>query len=272
MHGVRAIVSAGVTARLGLAVVATAMVLAAQNADAGGYCEFSRELGAQMDLNGITSVEVLAVSGDLMIRGDANIRDVSAEGTACVEKRYRDRLDEFRIVEERDGSKLRIIAYVPYRNDDEDWRVGGLDLTIVLPDSLPLDVADSSGDIRIEAVHSLVLNDSSGDIILDSIQGDILIERDSSGDIDIRRASNVHIKVDSSGDIDVRDAMTVHVGKDSSGSIHARDITGDVMVGADSSGEIVVTNVGGNFTVEHDGSGAIRHRQVAGTVRIPRDY
>ena len=240
MHGVRAIVAAGVAAG-----VAAVLGLAAQSAHAGGHCDYSRELGAQMDLNGITSVEVLAVSGDLMIRGDANVQEVSAEGTACVAKRFRDRLDEFRIVEERDGSTLRIIAFVPYRNDDEDWRVGGLDLTLVLPDSLPLDVADSSGDIRIEKVHSLVLNDSSGDIVLDSIPGDILIERDSSGDIDIRRAGNVHIKVDSSGDIDVRDAMTVRVGKDSSGSIDARDITGDVMVGADSSGEIVVSNVGG---------------------------
>ncbi|MEM9057781.1 MAG: DUF4097 family beta strand repeat-containing protein [Pseudomonadota bacterium] len=253
-------------------LLAGCLSLASFAAQAYDGCRFSRDIDVTMDLGGVASIEVLAVSGDLRIEGVSGANAVSASGEACVERQYRDRLDEFRIVEERDGPVLRIIAYVPYRSDDEDWRVGGLNLSLEVPDTLPLSVADSSGDIQIDGIDSLVLNDTSGDINLYDIRGNVLIERDSSGDINIRRTGAVEIRVDSSGDIDVVDAASLNVGKDSSGSIDARTIAGDVRVGQDSSGSIVVSDVGGSFTVEHDSSGGIRHRQVAGDVSIPREY
>lgn len=249
-----------------------AITLGPAAANAGDWCQHSRQLEAEIDLRGIDRIEVLAVSGDLSITGSTAAEGVTAKGRACVDKRYRDRLSEFRIVEERSGSTLRVIAFVPYRSESDDWRVGGLDLTLTVPHDLPLSVTDSSGDIDIQSIHSLVLSDSSGDIRLDAIKGDILIERDSSGDIDVRNSGAVNIAVDSSGDIDVRRAASLVIGKDSSGSINAKEIEGDVRIGADSSGEIVVSNVGGDFTVERDGSGGIRHRRVAGRVLVPVEY
>lgn len=247
------------------------LVLGAASAHADSWCRYSKDLSADMDLRGVDRIRVQAVSGDLEIRGAATQDRVTATGRACVDKEFRDQLEEIAIIEERDGSVLRIIALVPFRNDDKEWRVGGLDLTLTVPDNLPLTVSDSSGDIEIDNVRSLELTDSSGDIQLSDIKGQILIDRDSSGDIDIRDAGDVTINIDSSGDIDVRRAASLSIGTDTSGSIEARDIERDVTVDTDSSGDVRVSDVGGNFTVERDSSGDVRHNRVAGVVRIPVD-
>ena len=220
----------------------------------GQYCEVARDLALEMDLRGVSRIEVRSMSGDLVITGERSPQRVTATGKACVERRYRDRIDEIRIIEERDDDVLRIIGYVPERKNS-DWRIGALHLALAVPDDMPIDVTDSSGDLRVASKRSDLHQDSSGDIVLDDINGDVRISIDSSGDIEIRRAGNVNIDVDSSGDIDVRDAASLRVGKDSSGDIDARDIAADVYVGTDSSGSISVGDVGGNLTVERDGSG-----------------
>ncbi len=244
------------------------VVFFAAGAEAGDWCRHAKQLSADLDLRGVDRIEVLAVSGDLSITGASRQDRVSATGRACVSYEYRDRLDEIAIVEEREGSLLRIIAKVPFRSDKEDWRIGGLDLDLKVPDSLPLVVSDSSGDLKIDNVRSLELTDSSGDIRLSNIYGPTLIDRDSSGDIDIRDAGDITIRIDSSGDIDVRRARSLSIGTDSSGSIVAREIQGDVVVDTDTSGDVRVSDIGGDFTVGRDTSGDVRHERVAGRVRI----
>ncbi len=233
------------------------------------WCVGARELALEMDLRGVSALEVRAVSGDLDIEGVVAPAQLTAKGKVCVQRRYRDRIDEIRIVEERDGALLRIIAHVPERANG-DSLIGALDLTLTVPDDLPITVYDSSGDISIEDTGPLTLTDSSGDIVLQQINGDVTINVDSSGDLDIRGAGIVNIKIDSSGDISVRDAQSLRIGRDSSGHIEAQDIAGDVYIGADSSGDIDVVNIAGGLTVERDGSGSIDHRGVAGRVDIPK--
>lgn len=249
-------------------VVALFAITAAADAD---WCSGARELAMEMDLRGVTYIEVRAVAGDLDIRGVNAPGQLLATGEACTQRRYRDRISEIRIVEERDGGTLRIIAVVPEAGRINSSLIGALDLTLKVPNDVPLSVFDSSGDILIENVGPLTVTDSSGDMRLRKINGDLRIDMDSSGDIDIRNAGNVQIDVDSSGDVDIREALSVAIDKDSSGDIDAQDIAADVYIGTDSSGDIEVRNVGGNLTVGRDGSGDIRHRRVAGTVTVPRN-
>ncbi|MFK8015238.1 MAG: DUF2807 domain-containing protein [Gammaproteobacteria bacterium] len=237
------------------------------NAD---WCVGARDVAMEMDLRGVTTIEVRAVAGDLDIKGVTAPGQLVATGKACVQRRYKDRVDEIRIVEERDGGTLRIIVDVPYKRGFNSGLIGALDLNLEVPNDVPLTVFDSSGDIFVEASGPLTLTDSSGDIGLREINGDVHIEMDSSGDIDMRKVGNVLIRVDSSGDVDVREALSLTINKDSSGDIDAHDIAADVYVGTDSSGDIDVSNVNGNLTVGSDGSGYIRHRRVAGNVDIPQ--
>jgi hypothetical protein len=233
-------------------------------------CDESRDLALEFDLDGVTDITVEAVAGDLDIKGVGSLSRVVAEGMACARDRYGDQIDDIQIVSERDGSTLRIIAAVP-RARGKDSLIGYLDMSLQVPDNLPLAVFDSSGDVEIDNTGPLRVHDSSGDLEFERINGDINVDRDSSGDLSIEGAGNVVIEVDSSGDIEIRDALSVQIGKDSSGSIEAYDIAGDVFVGADSSGDIDVANVGGSFTVTRDGSGDIDYDSVAGNIQIPKN-
>ena len=249
-------------------IIGAAALLIASVAANGQYCEVERDLALEMNMRGDRRIEVRSMSGDLFITGERSPPRVTATGQACVEQRYGDRIDEIRIIEERRKDVLRIIAFVPEKKAS-DWLIGSLHLALAVPDDMPIDVTDTSGDLRSQESGPISIEDSSGDIVLDNTNGDVTISTDSSGDIEIRHAGNVSIRVDSSGDIDVRDAASLRIGKDSSGDIDARDITGDVYVGTDSSGSISVSKVGGDLTVERDGSGEIQYRRVAGSVRIP---
>ncbi len=254
--------------RNSLAILTFSLVLApAAQAD---WCERSRELAREMSLDGIQRIEVVAVSGDLIVRGEPGLGRVKASGEACVRREDADRLEEIRIVEEREGTTLRVIAEVPYIRG-EDWRIGGLDLEVVVPNDLPVSVTDTSGDAELEDLYSLELTDSSGDVTVRDIATSVHIDQDSSGDLDIRDVGDLSIDADSSGDIEILRAATVRIGKDSSGGIYVRDVAGDLLVGRDSSGSIDVANVGGNFTVERDTSGGIEYEDVLGQVRIPDD-
>ncbi len=233
------------------------------------WCAGAKELAMEMDLRGVTTIEVRAVAGDLNIRGVSGPTQLTAKGKACVQNRYRDRIDEIRIIEEHDGNVLRVIAHVPERGNGNSL-IGGLDLTLTVPSDMPITVYDSSGDLAMENTGPVTLTDSSGDIDIRQVNGDVTINVDSSGDLDIRGAGIVDIKTDSSGDISVEDALSLRVGRDSSGDIEANNISGDVYVGTDSSGDIDVVNVAGSLTVERDGSGSIDYRRVAGRVDIPK--
>lgn len=233
-------------------------------------CDVKRSISKEMDASTVSQIEILAVAGDLHVKGDSGAGLLTAEGRACTSSRYEDRIGEFDIIEERDGNTLRIVAAVP-RKGIGDSLVGELDLTITLPSTLPVRIVDTSGDIDVRNTGELTLKDSSGDITLKDINGDVNVGRDSSGDLRIRQAGNVTIDIDSSGDIVARDILSLTVGKDSSGDIRAEDVTGDVRVGKDSSGDIAAINVGGNLEVIDDGSGDIIMRNVGGSVSIPRN-
>ncbi|MFK7886501.1 MAG: hypothetical protein AB8G16_06495 [Gammaproteobacteria bacterium] len=255
------------------ACTAAALTLAATSAAADwGWdgCQEQRDLALEFDLNGVTDIAVEAVSGDLDIEGVNSPSRIVAKGRACARERYADRIDDMQIVSERDGSTLRIIAQVP-RTRIKDSLIGSLDMTLEVPDHLPITVFDSSGDTNVTGSGPLSITDSSGDLTLQNINGDINVKVDSSGDIEIRDAGNVVIDIDSSGDIEIRDALSVRIGKDSSGDIETYRIAGDVYVGADSSGDIDAREVGGSLIVERDGSGDIDYRSVAGSVDIPKN-
>lgn len=235
-----------------------------------GWCHHSQKLAEEFALDGVRQIEVIAVSGDLEIAGRGGLRRVRAGGVACVQRQYEDRLDEIEIAGERVGDTLRIVAEVPF-GDDGEGRIGGLDLVLDVPDNVPLRVTDTSGHLRIEDVAALELTDSSGNIRIERVAGSVHIDRDSSGDIDIRDSGEVVIDSDSSGDIDIVRSASVTIGRDSSGSIRARDVRGDVTIGRDSSGSIEVADVAGSFSVDQDTSGGIRYRGVGGAVRVPDD-
>lgn len=200
----------------------------------------------------------------------ARRRDASSPGgKACASSQLL--LDTLRLEVRRDGDTVYIEAGP--RNEGNVVTIGKayaqLDVGIALPQALPVEARDSSGDFRASGVGRLTLDDSSGDIDLRRI-GSAEI-KDSSGDIKVTDAGgDVTITFDGSGNIDLSNiGGNAEVGSDGSGDIRIVGVKGNVLIGADGSGDIVVEDVGGDFTLGNDGSGDVLTKNIAGKISVP---
>lgn len=254
-------------ARLGLLLLTLtlSLLLATGPAFGWGGCDHKADRSAAIDTTDAKRIVIEARAGDLDVRGVAGTQ-IKARGTACADK-SRD-LDEVRIVTERHGDEVRVIAEIPETSwNDSAW----LDLKIEVPADVPLEIHDSSGDMDVRGATLARLDDSSGDVNLHDTRGDFTAD-DSSGDFYLTGHHGDVTVSDSSGDLRLRDVEgSVLVERDSSGDISADRISGSVVVRSDSSGDIRVSDVGGDFEVGRDGSGDIDYRDVRGRVDVPTD-
>jgi hypothetical protein len=253
------------------AVVLTFLIAGAAQAGWFDDCDHHARRTAQVDMNGVTRVIVIAKAGSLRVEGHDGARAVSASGEACSSQE--DLLRDITLTATRSGSTATIEAHVP--SFDGSFFFGGgsaaLDLTVSLPANVPVDITDTSGEMIVTNVGTCSIDDSSGGIEVRHLHGDLTI-RDSSGAIDVDDVSgSVHIPRDSSGEIEVRHVGGgVAIDEDSSGAVTIRDVKQSVTIGYKGSGSVYVSDVGGDFTIEHKGSGGIDYERVAGRVNIPR--
>lgn len=234
-------------------------------------CKHEQNLDQVLDLSGSDVLTVNAGAGDLQIRGASGSDQAVIRGKICASDE--DLLAQARVLTEG-GGNAEISVDLPKL--DGGWSISGtkysyIDLELEIPNSIALVVNDSSGDVDIESVGELVVNDSSGDVEITDVQGTVSVT-DSSGDVEIEDVrGDVIVESDSSGDLEGNDISgNVLVQKDSSGDIYFSDVEQNFTVERDSSGDITGRNIGGNFTVEKDGSGGIHSDNVTGTVSIPK--
>jgi hypothetical protein len=234
----------------------------------GDECEYTRDIKRELSLSDSALLTVVAGAGKLEIVGDADRETVLIEAKLCAER-------ESQLADMDVSSELkRDVTYIKTEcakgllwGSDNDG--ASIDLTLHVPAAAKLDVTDSSGKASVVRAASLVMVDSSGELVIEDISGDVTAQ-DSSGSLRINRVNgNVSVS-DSSGSIKVSYVagdFTVEV--DSSGSIDADYVKGNVLVRSDSSGSINVYKVGGDFAVLADSSGGIDHKDVAGKVSLP---
>ena len=256
----------------------------------GENCEFRADRNGGVDSAGVVKVVIHAGAGDLKVHGAADARRIDARGIACATKQAL--LDQAQVGIRREGNVVHIETKLP--QDAEGWNWGRnenayIDLGITLPATVAVEATDSSGDATFEDLKSLSVQDSSGDLELARIAGDVVVN-DSSGDIEVEKVGALRVN-DSSGDIDVDDVRTnvvvendssgdieiakvdgsVTIEQDSSGGIRVEDVRGSVTVNNDSSGDIYAGRVKGDFTVKNDSSGSIEHTSIGGKISVPRE-
>lgn len=234
-------------------------------------CKYDKRVDQDLDVSGSSLLKVAAVAGDLRITGESGRNEVEIRGKICVSEE--EWLDDVTI-ETTTGDTASIAVVVP---DSDGWSLWGnryayVDLELLVPADLNLDVKDSSGDMEIESVAAVRVQDSSGDIEITDATGPIEV-KDSSGDIRVEDiAGDFTVLSDSSGQIRGNDIEgNVLVENDSSGDIRFTHIGKNVTVENDSSGDIEVSSVSGDFTVLHDGSGEIDSKGVEGETNIPKN-
>lgn len=223
---------------------------------------FTEPRSVVVDATGVKTIRVNAVTGFLKIKGLPDISEVRVEGTAGVSNK--ELLEEVKLHAHREEDV--IILAVELSNVTGH---ASLDLNIEMPDTVDLEVEDTSGQIQIKYIRSLRLKDSSGGIEIENISADLHIE-DGSGYIDVNHiGGNVRLK-DGSGYMSVQDVNgDVVVVSDGSGDIAISEVKGNVLIHEDGSGDIFASNVRGDFIVERDGSGNTSYSNIGGKIQLP---
>ena len=230
--------------------------------------EETRELSLGAD--GIDKIVIDCGAGDCRIEGVEGRETIEVKARIIVRGMSRRRAENFvkekvLLSLERNGSRAVLKSlFKPYTSL---FSMGSkmIDLTILVPARLDLDIDDSSGDMDIKNIEgSVLLDDSSGDISVHNVRGDVDID-DNSGDLFMRAVQGSVIIDDGSGTIDLRDmGGPVHV-DDSSGDIIIQRAVGDVTV-SDSSGDITIDGVERDVIIKSDGSGDLDITNVKGRI------
>ena len=144
-------------------VVLVLLLLLLIASDVQADCEFERLLDESLDVSGSQSLAIAAGAGDLEIAGVSGSDEVRIRGKICVSEEHW--LDEARL-EISSGDRAEINVVLP--DVSGGWSLWGskyayMDLELEVPDSLALQLRDSSGDIDIEDISTLSIQDSSGE-------------------------------------------------------------------------------------------------------------
>jgi len=255
------------THKVACLVAAVALLALPMTALAWDDCKFSAERKGGIDTAGAGAerVRILARAGDLTVR-PASGTALGAAGRACASRQ--EFLDQTQLHVERAGNVIEVRVQTPDSMSGIGIFYAYLDLQVVVPEGLPVEITDSSGDMSIDRVKVVRITDSSGDIVAKHLPADVEID-DSSGAVRVEDAAGAVRVTDSSGDIVIRGAQSVHIPQDSSGDMIIERVSGDVIIDRDSSGDVIVSKADGNVELRADGSGQVRVTDVKGTVQLP---
>ena len=251
------------------ALVATVpLALAIPSADAQHRDEVTGPRAATVSASGARTARIEARAGSLRIEGRAGLTELRASGTARASSRGL--LEQVRLTAERRGDVAYVIVEIPDRRDnwDDDQHMS-LDLLVEVPNTLALDVEDTSGELEIRGIGPLDLRDNSGNATIENVGGRLRV-RDGSGELRIRDVRGDVTLEDGSGGVYLRNIRgSVVVERDGSGELEADEVTGSIRIESKGSGPVDVARVGGDLVVRRKGSGPIEYRDVRGRVDVP---
>jgi hypothetical protein len=231
--------------------------------------EYDEPRTARVDARGASRIVIVGRAGWLRVEGKPGTTEVVAEGTARAPRK--DLLDGIKLTGTREGDIVRVVVEMPdmkHRDWDSNWDSGpALDLTVTVPANIPIEIEDSSGDLRVMGTAALDVDDNSGGVEIRDVTGALRV-RDGSGELEIVNVQGDVSIEDGSGEIDVRDVTGSVTVRDGSGSINARGVGGTVHVVRDGSGGIRVVDVGGDLIVERSRKKGVSYSGVKGKIRV----
>lgn len=185
-----------------------------------------------LDAQEIETLRFDVGAGDLRMVGDAGATEIVVEATVRgFDADPCPAMDALQLTLLGDGSVADLSS-----GFSESY-AGIVDLYVTVPARLVVDGYDDTGDISIENIAGLVLSDTTGDVRLSRIAGDVWLE-DETGDISVDGVSGDVSIEDTTGDIVVAAAGTVTVW-DTTGDIYIRSASA-VDIVEDSTGDVVI--------------------------------
>ena len=209
-----------------------------------------------LSLAGVTSVRIIAGSGQLDVVGLSGLNEIRSRGEACAVNDGV--LGEVELRTEVRGAEAVIETILPDRSS--------MDLRVELPNTLAVIIDDGSGSMSVRDVGDVRIDDGSGSLSVENV-GSAEID-DGSGSMTVENvAGDLRIR-DGSGSLKVRGVRGDVRVDDSSGSMRIADVAGSVIVEDDGSGSIHVEDVTGDFLVLDDGSGGVDYARIGGRIQI----
>ena len=206
----------------------------------------------------LNALDVEAGAGALIIEGDEAATEISV--VADIYTKNGD-IDNVELSLIKAGKSANLVAKI---DSNGFWHGESprIDIKVIMPSHLMLNVDDGSGAININNIDAKVaVKDGSGELSIKNVKNDLKIN-DGSGGIYISGViGNVKV-IDGSGEISLNDLDGNLDIDDGSGSIFVNGVSGDVMI-KDGSGELIVRSVNGFVTID-DGSGDIDIEQAGG--------
>jgi hypothetical protein len=234
----------------------------------------------ELNINGsdLAKFRIDVGAGSLDLRGDAGAKEISVQATIVVSgwsdaEAQRFIKEHVNVELYRKGDSAQLRAEVD-SNDGRSWirrALSGststhIDIEIVVPHGIALEVSDGSGNLTIsDLVQPLTLDDGSGNATLRNIRGAVEVE-DGSGNMEIDRIIGNLVVEDGSGNLDISDIRGDVSVEDGSGNLDILNVSGTIEVD-DGSGDIVVRDVSEDLIILDDGSGDLRVTAVQGRVR-----
>lgn len=144
-------------------------------------------------------------------------------------------------------------------------KAGRIDLTIVVPKRMALDIQDGPGKLNVQDIAADVhVTDGTGSLKLSRITGNVSID-DEGGAIVVDRITGGVDIVDNTGDIEVRDTAGDVVIVDGPDAVTVVKAGGSVRID-DSTGSVLITDVAGDARLDKKGKGDVEIARVRGKV------
>jgi hypothetical protein len=244
--------------------------------------QFTDSREASVPIGGAKRVRIDQTIGDLKVTGRAGATELKATGKACATTQAL--VDRIQLKAEVEGDEVRLTADLP------KVTVGNsplINLTVEVPDSLPLVVEREVGSNEFRDVAALDLHKGVGTTLADGVTGDVTIDtgtgsttvRNVKGNAEVRAGVGDMTMESVDGDVSVPKkgtgtAKIRTVGKNVNladmgvGDLEIRQITGDVKLGDKGTGSVSIVDVSGKVFAQSIGVGTLEVRDVKGDLTI----
>lgn len=216
----------------------------------GSLAAFETTKTLTLPADGLRGLEIRAGAGSLTVTGRDGQKTIEVRAEIVVRHvgdKEMDRYlsDRVELTLEKRGDQAVLVSRMRERfrlfsfGDD-----GVINLTVLVPKELPLDVDDGSGGVVLEDVAGVRIDDGSGSLRIDRVAGEVRVV-DGSGDIEINDVAGDVTVDDGSGGILIRRIGGTVTVDDGSGSIDIDGVEKDVRILSAGSGSVDVSNVKG---------------------------
>ncbi|HEV7486942.1 MAG TPA: hypothetical protein VGQ65_14785 [Thermoanaerobaculia bacterium] len=152
-------------------------------------CQEMAIRSAIVPASGIQRVIVIGRAGFLHIEGRPGATTIRAEGRACAGREHLLVGMDFKTT--RKGSELTIEAMVPNEPETLVAAAPRLDVTMIVPTEVALDIADTTGAIEVHNVRRNVdiVAHGTGPIVVSDVGGDLTVHSSRRGGVDYKRVA-----------------------------------------------------------------------------------